>query len=52
VVYDLEQPEKKQLVALINAAVENPATMKELADNYGDAIAKRLKKTKAESATR
>lgn len=52
VAYDLDQPEKKQLVALINAAVENPETMKELADNYGDAIAKRLKKTKAETATR
>ena len=49
VAYDLDQPEKKQLVALINAGVENPETMKELAHNYADAIAKRLKKTKPES---
>ena len=49
VAYDLEQPKKKQLVALINAGVENPETMKELAHNYADAIAKRLKKTKPES---
>ncbi len=49
VIYDLEQPEKEQLLALINAGVENPATMKEMAHNYADAIAKRLKKTKPES---
>ena len=34
---------------MINAAVENPATAKEMAHNYANAIAKRLKKTKAES---
>jgi hypothetical protein len=45
VAYDLEQPEKNQLVALINAAIENPATAKGAAHNYADAIAKRLKKT-------
>lgn len=51
VAYDLEQTEKNQLVALINAAVENPATAKEMANNYANAIAKRLKKTKPESTT-
>ena len=50
VIYDLDQPEKKQLLVLINAAVENPATAKEMAHNYADAIAKRLKKTKPESS--
>lgn len=51
VAYDLELQEKNQLVALINAAVENPDTAQEMAHNYADAIAKRLKKTKPESTT-
>lgn len=49
VAYDLNRPDKEQLLALVNAEVENPSTAKVLAPQYAAAIAKRLKKTKPTS---
>ncbi len=51
VAYDLNRPDKEQLLALVNAEVENPSTAESLAPKYAAAIAKRLKKTKP-TATR
>ena len=51
VAYDLNRPDKEQLLALVNAEVENPSTAESLAPKYAAAIAKRLKKTEP-TATR
>jgi hypothetical protein len=44
VAYNLEEPEDKQLVAVIRSQVENPDGVVSTANNYAKAIAKRFKK--------